>query len=95
MTTAAFTVGTRRRPPPAVMSRRGAEGSPVSPPSNSRKAAATSCGVARRPSETVTASVWPSVTAARVHVALTGRIYQKLKGLSAGTVIDGSVSEDR
>jgi hypothetical protein len=35
------------------------------------------------------------VTDWRVHVALTGRIYQKLKGLSAGTVIDGSVSEDR
>ena len=35
------------------------------------------------------------VTDWRVHVALTGRIYQKLMDLSGGTVKDGSVSEER
>src|SRR5262245_47231279 len=68
-----------------VMSRRGADGRPPSPPSNSRNAAATSAGEARRPSDAVTASVWPSVTAARVHVALTGNVAPRILPVSRAT----------
>jgi len=43
----------------------------------------TSTSVAAMPSETVTASVWPSVTAARVHVALTGNAAGVMRPLAS------------